>query len=126
MPCYASSFPVAMKLMTGLVRVALSVSLQKDNSQRQYEAEQAKGSSCRALGKLEGLLEQRREVKVAGLQHKVAWGGAGEQANMTSWKLLKPRGMRLVSGDRGEGHIWRWGKLLEGYSTSSACRDQCE
>ncbi|CAI5778694.1 cohesin subunit SA-3 [Podarcis lilfordi] len=53
----------AMKLMTGLVRVALSVSLQKDNSQRQYEAEQAKGSSCRALGKLEGLLEQHRELQ---------------------------------------------------------------
>nr|XP_034977888.1 cohesin subunit SA-3 [Zootoca vivipara] len=53
----------AMKLMTGLVRVALSVSLQKDNSQRQYEAEQAKGSSCRALEKLEGLLEQHRELQ---------------------------------------------------------------
>ncbi|XP_061439714.1 cohesin subunit SA-3 isoform X2 [Rhineura floridana] len=53
----------AMKLMTGLVRVALSVSLQKDNSQRQYEAEQAKGPSRRALEKLEGLLEQRKEFQ---------------------------------------------------------------
>ncbi|XP_015263910.1 PREDICTED: cohesin subunit SA-3 [Gekko japonicus] len=53
----------AMKLMTGLVRVALSVSLQKDNSQRQYEAEQAKGLNRRAPEKLEGLLEQRREFQ---------------------------------------------------------------
>ncbi|KAF7235803.1 Cohesin subunit SA-3 [Varanus komodoensis] len=53
----------AMKLMTGLVHVALSVSLQKDNSQRQYEAEQAKGLSRRAPGKLEGLLEQRKEFQ---------------------------------------------------------------
>lgn len=51
-----------MKLMTGLVRVALSVSLQKDNSQRQYEAERAKGPNRRAPEKLEGLLGQRREV----------------------------------------------------------------
>ncbi|XP_048352683.1 cohesin subunit SA-3 [Sphaerodactylus townsendi] len=53
----------AMKLMTGLVRVALSVSLQKDNSQRQYEAERAKGLGRRAPEKLEGLLEQRREFQ---------------------------------------------------------------
>ncbi|XP_063002284.1 cohesin subunit SA-3 [Elgaria multicarinata webbii] len=53
----------AMKLMTGLVRVALSVSLQKDNSQRQYESEWAKGPSRRAPEKLEGLLEQRKEFQ---------------------------------------------------------------
>ncbi|XP_042317788.1 cohesin subunit SA-3 isoform X2 [Sceloporus undulatus] len=53
----------AMKLMTGLVRVSLSVSVQKDNSQRQYEAERAKGLSHRAPGKLEGLLQQLREFQ---------------------------------------------------------------
>ncbi|XP_053099789.1 cohesin subunit SA-3 isoform X3 [Hemicordylus capensis] len=53
----------AMKLMTGLVRVALSISLQKDNRQRQYEAERAKGPSRRAPEKLEGLLEQRKEFQ---------------------------------------------------------------
>lgn len=42
--------------------MALSVSMQKENRQRQYEAEQAKGLSRRALEKLEGLLEQRKEV----------------------------------------------------------------
>ena len=51
-----------MKLMTGLVHVALSVSMQKENCQRQYEAERAKGLSRRAPEKLEGLLEQRKEV----------------------------------------------------------------
>ncbi|KAJ7332324.1 hypothetical protein JRQ81_014504 [Phrynocephalus forsythii] len=53
----------AMKLMTGLVHVALSVSMQKENRQRQYEAEQAKALSRRALEKLEGLLEQRKEFQ---------------------------------------------------------------
>ncbi|KAJ6655567.1 hypothetical protein lerEdw1_005038 [Lerista edwardsae] len=53
----------AMKLMTGLVCVAQSVIRQKDNSQRQYEAERTKGPSRRAPAKLEGLMEQRREFQ---------------------------------------------------------------
>ncbi|ETE60106.1 Cohesin subunit SA-3, partial [Ophiophagus hannah] len=51
----------AMKLMTALVHVALSVSLQKDNAQRQYETERAKDLGCWAPGKLEGLLEKQKE-----------------------------------------------------------------
>ncbi|XP_024077377.1 cohesin subunit SA-3-like, partial [Terrapene carolina triunguis] len=51
-----------MKLMTSLVRVALGVSLHKDNNQRQYEAERSKGPSRRATDKLEALLEKRREL----------------------------------------------------------------
>ncbi|XP_051031599.1 LOW QUALITY PROTEIN: cohesin subunit SA-3-like, partial [Phodopus roborovskii] len=39
----------AMKLMTSLVRVALQLSLHKDNNQRQYEAERNKGPEQRAL-----------------------------------------------------------------------------
>ncbi|XP_067323235.1 cohesin subunit SA-3 [Anolis sagrei] len=53
----------AMKLMTALVHVALSVSVQKDNRQRQYEAERAKGLNRRATEKMEELLEQRREFQ---------------------------------------------------------------
>ncbi|XP_077192311.1 cohesin subunit SA-3 isoform X3 [Paroedura picta] len=53
----------AMKLMTGLMHVALSVSLQKDNSQRQYESERAKGLNRRAPEKLEELLEQHKEFQ---------------------------------------------------------------
>ncbi|XP_050789342.1 cohesin subunit SA-3 isoform X1 [Gopherus flavomarginatus] len=53
----------AMKLMTALVRVALSVSLHKDNNQRQYEAERSKGPSRRATDKLEALLEKHRELQ---------------------------------------------------------------
>ncbi|XP_034280018.1 cohesin subunit SA-3 isoform X1 [Pantherophis guttatus] len=53
----------AMKLMTALVHVALSVSLQKDNAQRQYETERAKGLGCWAPGKLEGLLEKHKEFQ---------------------------------------------------------------
>ncbi|XP_067412975.1 cohesin subunit SA-3 [Emydura macquarii macquarii] len=53
----------AMKLMTALVRVALGVSLHKDNNQRQYEAERSKGPSRRATDKLEALLEKRRELQ---------------------------------------------------------------
>ncbi|XP_063152835.1 cohesin subunit SA-3 [Candoia aspera] len=53
----------AMKLMTALVYVALSVSLQKDSARRQYETERAKGPGCWAPGKLEGLLEQHKEFQ---------------------------------------------------------------
>uniref|UniRef100_A0A8C8RSE0 Cohesin subunit SA n=1 Tax=Pelusios castaneus TaxID=367368 RepID=A0A8C8RSE0_9SAUR len=53
----------AMKLMTALVRVAVGVSLHKDNSQRQYEAERSKGPSRRATDKLEALLEKRRQLQ---------------------------------------------------------------
>uniref|UniRef100_A0A8C8RX01 Stromal antigen 3 n=1 Tax=Pelusios castaneus TaxID=367368 RepID=A0A8C8RX01_9SAUR len=52
-----------MKLMTALVRVAVGVSLHKDNSQRQYEAERSKGPSRRATDKLEALLEKRRQLQ---------------------------------------------------------------
>lgn len=51
-----------MKLMTSLVRVALQLSLHKDNNQRQYEAERNKGPGQRAPERLESLLEKRREV----------------------------------------------------------------
>ncbi|XP_044528248.1 cohesin subunit SA-3 [Gracilinanus agilis] len=53
----------AMKLMTGLVRVALHLSLQKDNNQRQYEAERNKGLGHRSPERLECLLEKRKELQ---------------------------------------------------------------
>ncbi|XP_005861213.1 PREDICTED: cohesin subunit SA-3 [Myotis brandtii] len=53
----------AMKLMTSLVRVALQLSLHRDNSQRQYEAERNKGPAQRAPERLESLLEKRREFQ---------------------------------------------------------------
>ncbi|XP_054043779.1 LOW QUALITY PROTEIN: cohesin subunit SA-3-like, partial [Rissa tridactyla] len=53
----------AMKLMTALVTVALGVSLQQDNNRRQYEAERSKEPGRRAAGKLEALLEKRRELR---------------------------------------------------------------
>ncbi|KAI4531958.1 hypothetical protein MG293_018472 [Ovis ammon polii] len=53
----------AMKLMTSLVRVALQLSLHKDNNQRQYEAERNKGPGQRAPERLESLLEKRRELQ---------------------------------------------------------------
>ncbi|XP_045140300.1 cohesin subunit SA-3 isoform X2 [Echinops telfairi] len=53
----------AMKLMTSLVRVALQLSLHKDNNQRQYEAERSKGPGQRAPERLESLLEKRRELQ---------------------------------------------------------------
>lgn len=51
--------------MTSLVRVALQLSLHKDNNQRQYEAERNKGPEQRALERLESLLEKRKEVRKA-------------------------------------------------------------
>nr|KAF6356138.1 stromal antigen 3 [Myotis myotis] len=53
----------AMKLMTSLVRVALQLSLHKDNSQRQYEAERNKGPAQRAPERLESLWEKRKELQ---------------------------------------------------------------
>eukprot|EP00071_Canis_lupus_P041808 XP_022275365.1 cohesin subunit SA-3 isoform X8 [Canis lupus familiaris] len=53
----------AMKLMTSLVRVALQLSLHKDNNQRQYEAERNKGPGQRAPERLESLLEKRKELQ---------------------------------------------------------------
>ncbi|KAB0389906.1 hypothetical protein E2I00_000368, partial [Balaenoptera physalus] len=53
----------AMKLMTSLVRVALQLSLHKDNNQRQYEAERNKGPGQRSPERLESLLEKRKELQ---------------------------------------------------------------
>ncbi|XP_077879914.1 cohesin subunit SA-3 isoform X1 [Ictidomys tridecemlineatus] len=53
----------AMKLMTSLVRVALQLSLHRDNNQRQYEAERNKGPGQRAPERLESLLEKRKELQ---------------------------------------------------------------
>lgn len=52
----------AMKLMTALVNVALNLSINQDNTQRQYEAERNKVAGKRANEKLELLLEKRKEV----------------------------------------------------------------
>ena len=49
--------------MTSLVRVALQLSLHKDNNQRQYEAERNKGPGQRSPERLESLLEKRKEVR---------------------------------------------------------------
>lgn len=51
-----------MKLMTALVNVALNLSINQDNTQRQYEAERNKMAGKRATEKLELLLHKRKEV----------------------------------------------------------------
>lgn len=61
LPCFL--WLKAMKLMTSLVRVALQLSLHKDNNQRQYEAERSKGPERRAPERLESLLEKLKEVR---------------------------------------------------------------
>uniref|UniRef100_A0A672LCY8 Cohesin subunit SA n=1 Tax=Sinocyclocheilus grahami TaxID=75366 RepID=A0A672LCY8_SINGR len=53
----------AMKLMTALVNVALNLSINQDNTQRQYEAERNKVAGKRANEKLELLLEKRKELQ---------------------------------------------------------------
>ena len=52
----------AMKLMTALVDVALNLSINLDNTQRQYEAERAKQQNKRAGDRLELLMTKRQEV----------------------------------------------------------------
>lgn len=52
-----------MKLMTALVDVALTVSVNLDNTQRQYEAERQKARDKRASDRLEWLLTKRQELE---------------------------------------------------------------
>lgn len=52
-----------MKLMTALVNVALNLSINMDNTQRQYEAERNKVVAKRANDRLELLLQKRKEVR---------------------------------------------------------------
>uniref|UniRef100_A0A669BXC8 Cohesin subunit SA n=1 Tax=Oreochromis niloticus TaxID=8128 RepID=A0A669BXC8_ORENI len=53
----------AMKLMTALVNVALNLSINMDNTQRQYEAERNKVIAKRANDRLELLLQKRKELQ---------------------------------------------------------------
>ena len=53
----------AMKLMSALVDVALTVSINLDNTQRQYDAEQSKTSAKRASDRLENLMTRRKELE---------------------------------------------------------------
>lgn len=53
----------AMKLMTALVDVALTVSINSDNTQRQYEAERQKAREKRAADRLESLMTKRKELE---------------------------------------------------------------
>uniref|UniRef100_A0A4W4FEX3 Cohesin subunit SA n=1 Tax=Electrophorus electricus TaxID=8005 RepID=A0A4W4FEX3_ELEEL len=53
----------AMKLMTALVNVALNLSINMDNTQRQYEAERSKSLGKRANDRLELLLQKRKELQ---------------------------------------------------------------
>ncbi|KAJ3588398.1 hypothetical protein NHX12_011991 [Muraenolepis orangiensis] len=53
----------AMKLMTALVNVALNLSINMDNTQRQYESERNKIVAKRANDRLEQLLQKRKELQ---------------------------------------------------------------
>nr|KAG5693533.1 hypothetical protein BaRGS_019859 [Batillaria attramentaria] len=53
----------AMKLMTALVDVALNLSINLDNTQRQYDAERAKQQNKRAGDRLELLMTKRQELE---------------------------------------------------------------
>ena len=74
-------FLPAMKLMTALVNVALNLSINMDNTQRQYEAERNKVVAKRANDRLELLLQKRKEVR-------------GELSCLTLSQLHKLLGMR--------------------------------
>ena len=54
---------LAMKLMTALVDVALTLSIAVDHTQRQYEAERQKGQKKQASERLDMLMAKRQEVK---------------------------------------------------------------
>ena len=60
---YCIILALAMKLMTALVDVALTVSINLDNTQRQYEAERQKAREKRAADRLESLMAKRKELE---------------------------------------------------------------
>ena len=53
----------ALKLMTALVDVALTVSINLDNNTRQYDSERAKNKDKRAADRLEVLMTKRQELE---------------------------------------------------------------
>ena len=55
-------FCLVLKVMTALVDIALTISIQKDQCQRQYEAERQKSSARRAADRLDTLTAKRKEV----------------------------------------------------------------
>ncbi len=55
-------FDLVLKVMTALVDIALTISIQKDQCQRQYEAERQKSSARRAADRLDTLTAKRKEV----------------------------------------------------------------
>ncbi|CAF4315533.1 unnamed protein product, partial [Rotaria sp. Silwood2] len=52
-----------LKVMTALVDIALTISIQKDQCQRQYEAERQKSSARRAADRLDALTTKRKELE---------------------------------------------------------------
>ena len=56
-------FRIVLKVMTALVDIALTISIQKDQCQRQYEAERQKSSARRAADRLDTLTAKRKEVE---------------------------------------------------------------
>ena len=57
-------FRIVLKVMTALVDIALTISIQKDQCQRQYEAERQKSSARRAADRLDTLTAKRKEVGI--------------------------------------------------------------
>jgi len=57
-----SLFYLVLKVMTALVDIALTISIQKDQCQRQYEGERQKSSARRAADRLDTLTAKRKEV----------------------------------------------------------------
>lgn len=60
MICFHTS---AMKLMTALVDVALNLSINLDNTQRQYDSERQKAKNKQATERLNLLLVKRQELE---------------------------------------------------------------
>ncbi len=90
-------FFIAMKLMTALVNVALNLSINMDNTQRQYETERNKIIGKRANDRLELLLQKRKEVSV--IQDRDA---AYVWRNSACWHCLRA----TMKAERGRVNKW--------------------
>lgn len=89
-------FVAAMKLMTALVNVALNLSINMDNTQRQYEAERNKMVAKRANDRLELLLQKRKEVRL------LLWKSSDQAYRTRLWGSRRDKRASIHSSRRPE------------------------
>ncbi|MGH0172611.1 UNVERIFIED_CONTAM: hypothetical protein FKN15_063863 [Acipenser sinensis] len=99
----------AMKLMTALVNVALNLSINMDNTQRQYETERNKMIGKRANDKLELLLQKRKEVRDGiefAFKEPSPHGEGHTPVNLAFLDILSEFSSKLLRQDKKTVHVY--------------------